>query len=342
MLHCKERKYLLDYIIEETNDLLSSDFYTLTTRTYFCINDLHKFPICPSCGRIIDNKNVANIKLGYNQYCSRSCINKDPNIRRKIDSTNFKKFGVVNALCLESSREKNRQVKAANKKPKQNYIRKSKEEVSLNHKKGYYEKYIKTMNEKYGVNNISQLQEIKEKKKKTLLKNYGTTHFGYNFSKNYFKKHGIHNPSQSAEIHRKQVSKYTFEDKKFSSAAEIAFYIWLRDNQIDFEYEPNVFFTFEFNGIKRRYFPDFKVNNQIIEIKGDHFFDKNGKMKCPFKRKEWSDKTKENIDALYEAKHQCMIENNVKIILYSEMNFYFEYINKMYGKNYLKQFKNFK
>ena len=85
MLHKPQKEYLINYILESTQDLLSSDFFTFTTRTYFCINDLHEFPICPTCGHILDNNNVANIKLGYNQYCSRSCINKDPNIRNKID-----------------------------------------------------------------------------------------------------------------------------------------------------------------------------------------------------------------------------------------------------------------
>ena len=49
-----------------------------------------------------------------------------------------------------------------------------------------------------------------------------------------------------------------------------------------------------------------------FEIKGDHFFkDKNynNKMICPFDHSQ---------DALYEAKHQCMLKNNVIIITSTE------------------------
>ena len=44
-----------------------------------------------------------------------------------------------------------------------------------------------------------------------------------------------------------------------------------------------------------------------------------------------------NKDDLYEAKHQCMIKNNVQII--TDISLYKNYIIKHYGKNYLKQFK---
>jgi len=34
--------------------------------------------------------------------------------------------------------------------------------------------------------------------------------------------------------------------------------------------------------------PDFRIGNEYIEIKGDHFF-KDGKMILPYRKKEWSD-----------------------------------------------------
>ena len=44
-------------------------------------------------------------------------------------------------------------------------------------------------------------------------------------------------------------------------------------------------------------------------------------------------------DGLYEAKHQCMLQNNVKIIKTSMMRYVLQYIDETYGKNFLKQFK---
>ena len=43
-------------------------------------------------------------------------------------------------------------------------------------------------------------------------------------------------------------------------------------------------------------------------------------------------------DDVYEAKHKCMVENDVEIITdYSE---YLNYVNIKYGKDYLRKFKN--
>jgi len=42
-------------------------------------------------------------------------------------------------------------------------------------------------------------------------------------------------------------------------------------------------------------------------------------------------------DAKYEAKHQCMIKNNVKIL--TDTKIYENYIKNKYGKTYLDSFK---
>ena len=75
--------------------------------------------------------------------------------------------------------------------------------------------------------------------------------------------------------------------------------------------------------------PDFKVDGQFIELKGDQFF-KDGKMQNPYDHSQ---------DLLYEAKHQCMIKNNVKILRPVDYQKYVDYITAKYGKTYLKQFK---
>ena len=49
----------------------------------------------------------------------------------------------------------------------------------------------------------------------------------------------------------------------------------------------------------------------------------------PFNRK---------LDGLAEAKHQCMIKNNVIILTENEYNFYLKYVKKNYGRTYLKGF----
>ena len=66
-------------------------------------------------------------------------------------------------------------------------------------------------------------------------------------------------------------------------------------------------------------------------------------MICPYRNKEWTDDQYVYVCMIYEAKHQCMLQNNVKIVLSdsAEMKEVLQYIDAKYGKNYIKQFKNY-
>ena len=128
------------------------------------------------------------------------------------------------------------------------------------------------------------------------------------------KKYGVQNAGGSRIAHQKMHRKYVFNNINFDSAPEIAFYIWLSDNNVKFKYQPSISFEYEFEGEKFFYFPDFLLEdeNKLIEIKGDHFF-KDGKMVCPFRKKSWSDEKYAKVCEKYEAKHQCMLKNIVKV-----------------------------
>jgi len=52
-----------------------------------------------------------------------------------------------------------------------------------------------------------------------------------------------------------------YDNNTFDSAPEVAFYIWLKDNNKHFIYHPNEFLSYDFNGVTYRYFPDFKVDD---------------------------------------------------------------------------------
>ena len=67
------------------------------------------------------------------------------------------------------------------------------------------------------------------------------------------------------------------------------------------------------------YHPDFLINGKVYEIKGDHFFKYNEssgqeKMFCPYRNPKWSDEQYAWVCGKFEAKHQCMIKNNVRIM----------------------------
>ena len=196
--------------------------------------------------------------------------------------------------------------------------------------------------------------EIKNKKEETCLKKYGYKHnwsspevrarckqtclekYGYENYNNRdgaretcLEYYGVDHQSKCKEIFNKMRTKYVYDGKHFDSKYEIAYYVWLKDNGIDFEYQPNISFEYEYNGQMHKYFPDFRVNDNFVEIKGIQFFehkDPNNKMINPFDRSQ---------DDLYEAKHQCMIANSVNII--TDCSKYIEYAN---SKNILVEKSN--
>ena len=199
------------------------------------------------------------------------------------------------------------------------------------------EKFINTCNEKYGVNNVFSVPEVQEKIKNTCLEKYNVE---YSFQaeqtkekiKNTcLKKYGVKNPMQNHDIRVSNQQKYEYDNRKFDSSWELAYYIYLKDNQIDFEYQPDITFNYNYLGTIHYYHPDFKVNNEYVELKGLQFFEDknpNNKMINPYDRAQ---------DGLYEAKHQCMIEHNVKII--TNCDTYLNYINDKYTADFLPLFK---
>lgn len=177
---------------------------------------------------------------------------------------------------------------------------------------------------------------IVDKLKETYIQNNGGMGFASKnvlekFKINYKNKFGVENSSQNPLVRRKQATKYKYENINFDSKPEIAYYIWLKDNNIDFEFQPNVKFEYLYENKLYYYIPDFKVENEYIEIKGLQFFknyDINETMINPFDRTQ---------DAKYEAKHQCMIKNNVKIL--TDTKIYENYVKNKYGRTYLDSFK---
>ena len=54
----------------------------------------------------------------------------------------------------------------------------------------------------------------------------------------------------------------------------------------------------------------------------------------PYKRNKYTPEELKMRDDIMEAKHQCMIENNIKIL--TDCSIYIKYVNQKYGKKFLK------
>lgn len=294
--------------------------------------------ICNIC----KTKETFNKKYGFDWFTQTS------DYLNKIEKTNIKKYGVKHTFQAESVKKKSREtcknkygvdstgaIKSRIQKTKNTNIKKYGHSVAYGFGTNEFKKLYK---EKYGNEEINLVPSIRQKMKMTNLENFGTEFASQSdiikekVKETMIKHWGVSYCLQNKDILTKKIKRYTYNNISFDSKPEIAYYIWLTDNNINFEYQPDISFEYEYNGKMHKYFPDFLVEDEIQEIKGLYFFENkniNNKMINPHNR---------NLDDLAEAKHQCMIKNNVKII--TDYNKFLLYVKNKYGNNYLKQFKN--
>lgn len=298
------------------------------------------------CRRATQHKHETNLrKYGVEEVFSAKCV------QEKKEKTNISRHGVKCTLQAKCVKEKTRQTclkqygVSHHMKNKDIYAKsrqtckelygdehpirtqRIKDKLNTTNRDRYgvdwtfqscnnKEKTKKRCQEKYDTDYALQAPEVKRHIKDTLQKNYGVTH-----------------NSQIPEVRSRMQKKYAYDNVQFDSSAELCFYIWLKDVGIEFEHQPAIRLEYELNGVKHMYCPDFKVGDMLFEIKGDHFFkdcDPSQQMVCPYDHSQ---------DALYEAKHQCMLQNNVIVMTSSEYVIFQSYVEDMYGKQYWKQFK---
>lgn len=292
--------------------------------------------ICEKCG-------TSTFKLGVNlkNLICKKCIYKE-NFKAKYGETNPSKLKQVKDLKKESYKIHYGVDNPLKSKTILDKVLNTKETKYGTKTYNNREKAKETCNIKYNVDNVSQLYNIKNKKIVTCLNNYNVDnpskseeikykkeqscikHFGVKYTlqsellKNKYKetmvnKYGVEHPSQNHDIFLKQFKKIKKYGITFGSRWELILYDYLKNNNIDFEYQPNISFEFNYAGKTHKYYPDFLINDEYYEVKGDHFF-KDGKMICPFHKKDDTPETIEWRNGLFEAKHQCMIRYGVKIL----------------------------
>ena len=273
-------------------------------------------------------------------------------VKEKSKQTNLERRGCEYALQSDEVRKKCKDTIEKHKQENQNYysdIHHKAQETNIanGHDPNWnnQEQAKKTFIAHYGVDNNMKCEKGRNEYCAAIREKYGkdyfveTEQFQQKHSDNYKKKTGYSHQAQNLDVQKKMKRRYLFENRTFDSLTEIAFYIWLRDNHKKFEYQPKNSFIYEYDGKCFSYFPDFIVDSVFFEIKGDHFFKEDGIMYLPYKNKTWTDKQYEWICGKYEAKHQCMLKNNVKILRYKDCKKYLDYVKQKYGKGYLKQFK---
>ena len=270
--------------------------------------------ICQSCRSLHTNE----LKYGY----KTSFSNKDVQI--KAQETQKELYG---GMGLASKEIKKRAcntnfVKYGSENPL------SKGTIPYNKKK-------ETVQNIYGVDNIFQDPTVKEKIAKTNLEKYGHENpFSNELIKEKIKetnllKYGAEHFTQTQGFAKYHRSIYNYDGMTFDSSWELVFYIYQSDHGNNIK-RCDEKLEYEFNGEKHFYFPDFIMNNEYYEVKGEHFWKKDGTMQNPYDH---------TLDGLFEAKHQCGLKNHVKFIGNNEIKTMLQYVTEKYTNDYIGLFK---
>lgn len=277
--------------IENKNQVIQN--YNFQTKLYWVLHDLSDFPRCQNslCNKPL-TKPIVKICKGYPKCCCNDCSNKSQAKRELIKNTTTKRWGGIGFASKE-----------------------------LN------EKERKIFFEKYDSEDPGNLPEFREKAKNTSLEHWGVVHpmhsdiVKHKQKQTMIKNHGVEYYSQSYEFHKNKRHKFHSEKYPgitFDSTWEVKVYEFCKDNNIDVEYSPKIIYQYEYNGEIHTYHPDFLINGKVYEVKGEHFFtiNENGeeKMCCPFRSKGLTDMEYKYCCEIAEAKHQCMLNNNVIIL----------------------------
>lgn len=278
---------------------------------------------------VFQNNTVKNkIKATCTERYGVEYVSQSDNFKNQVKNTNVQNYGVPYLMQSDILREKAKN--SCFKKYGVDNVSKSPD---------IQDKIKQTCIEKYGVSNVFQNKGIQDKQKQTCFEKYGVNNIGELKStveqrkKTMLSRYGVEFAMQNHDFFIKGRQKYFYNNIKFDSMPELAYYIWLVDNNIDFKYQPDISFNYIFNNEKHTYHPDFQVGNEILELKGPQFFedsDYNKRMVNPFDH---------NMDELFEAKHQCMIANNVKIVTDTEYMKYIDYVNTKYTPDFLTLFR---
>lgn len=245
-------------------------------------------------------------------------------IKEKVKNTLEFRYGISNAFQSEKSIQ-NRNLA---------YTEEWKQKIKKAHQKSPEEEKIilekreKTCLEKYGRRNIFQTDDMKRKSMQTCLEKYGVPFSAKSkivrnkTEQTCLERYGCTMPLNNPEVRQKakdtlkrkygsenaKTFRQFYDNQKFDSGDELIFYKFCKENNLTVKREP-VRLEYYVNKQKHYYFPDFDVNEKLVEIKGDHLLNE-----------------KNELIAFYGDKHpllektNCMRQNNVILIRGSELH----------------------
>jgi hypothetical protein len=179
------------------------------------------------------------------------------------------------------------------------------------------------MEAKYGTTIPYQVKEIRDKGIETLRKNFNNEdiispiqipEIKEKIENTNIERYGNKCTMLNDEVRKKVIRKHLYDGISFDSKAEIEFYKYAKSCGFDVEREPIKIPYTDSKGIAHFYYPDFRVNGKLYEIKGDYLLNEDGYLRCPFK---WRN---EEYDEKLRAKTECMRQNDVILVLTSDID----------------------
>lgn len=334
--------YLNQFVNANTKDLNDS-FYRMPTKLFWIFNNIKSWKDsrvrCKTCGKPLKNKNVQIGYTRYPKYCNRSCQHLDKDVQEKYAKTCLTKFGVDHNFKSKDCLNKRKQTWIKNLG-----VDNPSKSIKIQNKK------IQTNQKNHNINWWNNIEQIKN----TNIKNLGvefpfqSTDIQHKCQESNLHNNGHKNPAHGygaqEKIQKTMLRKYNslrapqfkyiYDNQSYDSAWEVYFIEYCKINNINVIKNDSIFFEYTIDNKCHKYFPDFIINDSIfIELKGDHFFkdkDISKTMICPWNRK---------YDYIYEAKHQCMLNNNVKILTSIDLNPIISSIKNIYGNKWINAFK---
>lgn len=212
--YCQEKQFIKRFP-DIYDDICKIDFpenFTLIQKLYHYFMDDPdlKLGICPVCGKRCKFKNLV---FGYWNHCSARCAAIDENVINKLQQTNLKKYGVKSVSQCDSVKQKYKETSLKHYgtvSPMQNENIRNKVSIKMKQicnseefKSHIQEKVKKIQNtciERYGVKNVSELPDIREKAKQTTLERYGDVYYG---KTNHYKQHQKEYTKKGFEVRKK-------------------------------------------------------------------------------------------------------------------------------------------
>lgn len=343
---------------ELCNDIVSLTSFlptenSLTTRVWYILNDKNTIRKCSVCGVEITD-DIKSLYYSPSLTCSSKSCRDEARKRTlyskygpdyyqkwssKVEDTNIKRYGSANAMDNPDIRVR-QQVNAKAK------VEACKEQI--------LQKRMNTVQTRYGVENVGQLPDHSEKMRATSLNKYGAIsysctseckekvkHFYSSWTPDMWadrvlrarstlqERYGVTAAAAIPEVIRYRKSRYYYNNLYFDSSYELIYYIWAVDNGHKIERCTQTY-SYEVDESTHYYIPDFVVDGELVEIKGEHFFNDKGELINPFTDDE-------SIQRVFKAKGKLMESLRVNVI--RNIDSMKEFVYSKYGSNYVSTFR---